>query len=40
MNSKKISKKKNKTTSDGQFEQYLEFIHVIELRGGQSKNFW
>jgi hypothetical protein len=24
----------------GQFKQYLEFIHVIELKVGQSKNFW
>ena len=24
----------------GQFTQYLEFIHVIELKGGQNKNFW
>ena len=24
----------------GQLQQYLEFIHVIELKRGQSKNFW
>ena len=40
MNSKKISKKKIRPLLIGQFKQYLEFIHVIELRGGQSKNFW
>ena len=24
----------------GQFKQYLEFIHVIKLKGGQSKNLY